>query len=87
MSDSLSATVIVISLELINSANPELELDELELEPSVAAATAPAKPPDDEELDELDDELLELEPVEPLLEIVCPGAALESDTIVPLAGA
>ena len=85
MSDSLSATVIVIVSVLISSANPEL-LDELELdeEPRLAAAIAPMPLPP--ELDELDDELL-LELLAPLVVIESPGDTLASDAIVPLVGA
>jgi hypothetical protein len=84
MSDSLKETVIVIVLELISWANPELEL-ELELDdPRLEAATAPAKPP----LPELD-EVVELVPVlaVPLVETDSPGDAFDSDAIVPLDGA
>ena len=88
MSDSLSATLIVIELVLTICANDELELsDEDEPEPPrlPAAELPPADPePPAEEPDEEEPlEALEVEPPDTL----SPGAALDSDTIVPLVGA
>jgi hypothetical protein len=71
MSDSLSATVIVIVLESISSANPEVdELESEEPEPEVprtAAATEPAKPPV-LELEVVDEEPVSLELLVPLVD-------------------
>jgi hypothetical protein len=90
MSDSLSATFIVIELVLTISANAELVLaddeeedDELE-PPRLPAAVAPVAEPDDVPLpDVVDVDALEVEPADTVL----PGERLESDTIVPLIGA
>lgn len=84
MSDSLNATVIVRVFVLMISANPELELEELdELEPPRLPAVTPD--PLEEELEE--DDPLEEEPLEPLPDTASPGVRLESEAIVPLTGA
>jgi hypothetical protein len=72
MSSSLRETVIVIVLSLISSAKPELELDEVPVAPVLDPAAALC---DAAELEEL--------PVE----TVWPIESLESEAMVPLAGA
>jgi hypothetical protein len=93
MSDSLSATFIVIELVLTISAKAELEPPEDEEEdeeedepvpPRLPAAVPPVEVPDDVPLpDVVDVEAVEVEPADTAL----PGERLESDTIVPLMGA
>jgi hypothetical protein len=94
MSDSPSATVIVIDLVLTISANGELELlllveDDDELEPPRLPAVVPPVVPPVVEVEEeplpaaLDVEALDVDPAD----TVSPGERLESDTIVPLIGA
>jgi hypothetical protein len=93
MSDSLSATVIVIELVLTISANGELELllpvvDDDELEPPRLPAVVPLAPPvavlDEDPLpDALDVDALDVEPAD----TKSPWERLASVTIVPLIGA
>jgi hypothetical protein len=95
MSDSPSATVIVIELVLTISANGELELPEVEdddeLEPPRLPAAVPPVPPAEEEVDEplvdvvdaVDVEALDVDPAD----TESPAERDASDTIVPLIGA
>jgi hypothetical protein len=76
MSSSPRETVIVIVLSLISSAKPELELElELDEVPVPPVLDPVAALCDAAELEELP------------LETVCPIESLESEAIVPLAGA
>ena len=83
MSDSLNATVIVSVFVLMISAKPELdELEELEEPPRLPAVTPlPLLP------EELDEDPVEEEELPDPPDTDWPGVRLDSDAIVPLAGA